>query len=259
MRQIEISDDFDLDKIEQSGQCFRWQRMDNGGYRIPAGGRELKICPAGSGSLYEVSQWDAFWENYFDLKTDYRAIRAKIPKEDGYLYAAAQAGRGIRILRQDPWETLVTFIISQRKSIPAIKGCVEKICRAAGTRKEGFYAFPTQKELAVLSLEDLKSCGLGYRAKYMQAAAAHPPDMEKLQDFDDEHLLKELMELPGVGTKVASCTMLFGFHRMNLFPKDVWIDRVLSEHYPDGFPFERYSPYCGVMQQYLFYYRRLTK
>lgn len=257
MSSVKIDNDFDLRKIAESGQCFRWNPVGGGGYRIQAKDRMLTICPTGQG-LYEVSEWDAFWENYFDLSTGYAEIRAGISEDDPYLRAAAQAGEGIRILRQDPWETLITFIISQRKSIPAIKGCVEKLCRAAGRKlSEGYYAFPTKDELAALSTEDLRACGLGYRAKYIAAVAGSSTDVDEMRTLDDEQLLKELMLLPGVGVKVASCTMLFGFHRLNLFPEDVWINRVLEEHYPDGFPFERYAPYCGVMQQYLFYYRRM--
>lgn len=249
---VKIEDDFDLRKIAESGQCFRFHETGDGGYRIQAGDRELVIRPL-SPERYEVSEWDPFWENYFDLATDYTGIRRKISEDDPYLCAAAEAGQGIRILRQDPWETLITFIISQRKSIPAIKGCVEKLCEAAGRNHS---AFPTREELASLTMDELKSCGLGYRAKYIAAVAAGDLDMDFMARLGDEQLKKELMLLPGVGIKVASCTMLFGFHRMNLFPEDVWINRVLAEHYPDGFPFARYAPYCGVMQQYLFYYRR---
>lgn len=305
MASVIITDDFDLDKIAESGQCFRWHKMKDGGYRIQAGERMLIIREAGS-DLYEVSEWDSFWENYFDLDTHYKEIRSRIPADDRYLYAAAEAGKGIRILRQDPWETLITFIISQRKSIPAIRTCVEKLCAAAGrpitetgfsfpmhdnpaspdacikcepgrkthaftmpdkpdsapsesgqdTEAYGFRAFPMPEELASLSMEDLLACGLGYRAKYIAAVAEQSLHMEEMKTLDDEALLRELMRLPGVGIKVASCTMLFGFHRLNLFPEDVWISRVLKEHYPDGFPFARYAPFCGVMQQYLFYYRR---
>lgn len=253
---VKITDDFDLRKIAESGQCFRFHETGDGGYRIQAGDRIMKIRPSGP-QRYEVSEWDSFWENYFDLSTDYAGIRAKISDDDPYLRCAAQAGQGIRILRQDPWETLITFIISQRKSIPAIKGCVEKLCRAAGQRLSGdCYAFPTQEELASLTMEELRACGLGYRARYIAAAAGASVDIDAMKKLDDGQLLQKLMEFPGVGIKVGSCTMLFGFHRLNLFPEDVWINRVLAEHYPEGFPFEKYAPYCGVMQQYLFYYRR---
>lgn len=280
---VKITDDFDLKKIAESGQCFRWQEWENGGYEIPAGGHILKIKPTVETDIYEMDctadEWSGFWQHYFDLDRSYAEIRSRIdPGKDPYLYAASEAGKGIRILNQDPWETLITFIISQRKSIPAIRTCVEKLCAAAEIAKnrsnnsrqnveasqnrwgEEILMFPGPQELAALSHDELASCGLGYRTDYVEKAAhlvtEGAIDFEALQTLNDDELLKELMALPGVGIKVASCTMLFGFHRLNLFPKDVWINRVLQEHYPDGFPFEAYSPYCGVMQQYLFYYRR---
>lgn len=303
---VKIPDDCDLKKIAESGQCFRWRELENGGYRIPAGGRCLSIKPTAEMNAYEVDctrdEWSGFWYDYFDLGRSYAGIRAKIEqKKDPYLYAAAEAGKGIRILNQDPWETLITFIISQRKSIPAIRNCVEKLCIEAkivqsrrnnngeadeadvamtnrkrtdkasdawnevsqNRGREEIFAFPDPQELAALSHDELASCGLGYRTDYIaktaHLAAEGTLNFGILQKLDDDELMKKLMSLPGVGVKVASCTMLFGYHRLNLFPKDVWINRVLQEHYPEGFPFERYRPYCGVMQQYLFYYRRKEK
>ena len=270
---VDIADDFDLKKIADSGQCFRWQEYADpetglSGYAIPVGNHILHIVPTAEANRYSVScteeEWNGFWSDYFDLQTSYVDIRARIDKEDDpYLAAAADSGRGIRILRQDPWETLITFIISQRKSIPAIRGCVEKICRAAGESlkdSKALYSFPTARQLAALSTEQLSACGLGYRTKYIAEvsclAAEGQLDFSSMQQLSDDDLLAALMELHGVGIKVASCVMLFGFHRMNAFPKDVWINRLLQEHYPEGFPLERYEPYNGVMQQYLFWYRR---
>lgn len=292
---VEISDDFDLKKIADSGQCFRWQEYTDpesglAGYIIPVDNHVLRIMPTAQVNRSSVSctehEWNSFWSDYFDLQTSYADIRSRIDqKDDPYLAAAADSGKGIRILRQDPWETLITFIISQRKSIPAIRGCVEKLCRAAGENLQdlssgemqhavtagiiqadagnadkAFYSFPTPEQLAALSTEQLSACGLGYRTKYIaevsHMAAAGQLDLQAMQNMSDAELQSALMALSGVGIKVASCVMLFGFHRMNAFPKDVWINRLLQEHYPDGFPMERYEPYSGVMQQYLFWYRR---
>ena len=266
---IEIFDDFDLKKIADSGQCFRFNEHGDG-YEVTASSRHLFVKKSGEFE-YELDcspdEYENFWKNYFDLGLDYREIRGRIDKdEDDYLYRAAEFGKGIRILRQDPWEMLISFIISQRKNIPAIKASIEKLCAAVsrkiGTDSEGraVYAFPTPEELAGLSDEKLASCSLGYRDKYVRQAAldvasgAVSPD--KWGDASDEELMTGLLGLFGVGVKVANCEILFGYHRLDAFPKDVWINRVLELKYPNGFNFDKYAPYNGIMQQYLFYYSR---
>ena len=171
---INIKDDFDLSKIADSGQCFRFNAVADG-YSATALDKNLFIKSLGSGE-YELDcskdEFDGFWKGYFDLNLDYRSLRKRISKEeDEYLFAAAEFGKGIRILRQDPWEMLISFIISQRKNIPAIKASIEKLCVMAGdVIKEDadgnpIYSFPTPERLATLSLEQLSSCSLGYRDK----------------------------------------------------------------------------------------------
>ncbi|MCR4901436.1 MAG: DNA-3-methyladenine glycosylase 2 family protein [Butyrivibrio sp.] len=268
---IRIEDDFDLQKIAESGQCFRWNPNDKGGYSIVAGGRALNISNSGTEGEFEADcsekDYDEYWKHYFDLETDYKGLREKVSKEeDSFLYVAAEYGKGIRILNQDPWETLISFIISQRKSIPAIKSSIERLSALAGSRIDGTdkYAFPTVDQLSKVSVQELNDCGMGYRTEYLyqtaQNAAAGALRLEEFNKLDDQQLLEALMELKGVGIKVASCTLLFGFHRLNAFPIDVWIDRVLKNEYNGHFPFEKYDPYNGVMQQYLFfYYRNMEK
>ncbi|MBR3355940.1 MAG: hypothetical protein IKG47_11430, partial [Oscillospiraceae bacterium] len=169
----------DLTAIADSGQCFRWKRTE-AGYRVIAFGRVLHMCEDKSNNEITLdcseAEFNEVWKEYLDLDTDYSYIIRQIPESDLYLKAAAECGSGIRILRQDPWETLITFIISQRKNIPAIKQAVEKICVAAGkyigeNGEDDLYAFPSPEELASLSLDDLTKCSLGYRAKYIQATA----------------------------------------------------------------------------------------
>ncbi len=277
-----VNDDFDLKKIAESGQCFRWNELEDGRYRIIAGRQVLFIREisdddaAGGPDSENVLQYGtaeerhnfelscsreeflSFWEEYFDLKTDYTAIRALISKsKDGYLHSAAEKGHGIRILKQELFETLITFIISQRKNIPAIRASVEKLCAAAGDAKDGCYLFPSPEQMAALSEDEISACGTGYRTKYLMKVssdiASGELSLEAFQNLDDEALLSELMKLFGVGIKVASCTALFAYHRMDFFPEDVWIKRVLSEHYEGHFPLEKYTPWNGVMQQYLFF------
>ena len=268
---IQIADDFDLEKIADSGQCFRWQR-EGDTYRIPFHDSLLSIRHVG-GDDYAVNctaeEFDNIWRPYFDLGRSYRAIRGKIKKKDDpVLFEAAKLGQGIRILEQDPWEMLITFIISQRKNIPAIRQAVEALCRAAGEKmetKDGivWFAFPTVESIVSMSKEALDSCHLGYRDKYVRAAAEAAAegriDFDKLASLSHEECLVELQKLYGVGIKVAQCVSLFGLHHLDAFPRDVWILRVLDEVYNGGedYRFDAYAPYNGVMQQYLFeYYRK---
>ncbi|WP_035784315.1 DNA-3-methyladenine glycosylase family protein [Butyrivibrio sp. MC2021] len=268
---ITINDDFDLLKIADSGQCFRFNACGEG-FTVMALDKYLFIKKVGE-KEYELScseeEYEGFWKEYFDLGLSYSELRGRIdPAEDPYLYAAAEYGKGIRILKQDLWEMLISFIISQRKNIPAIKASIEKLCakvgRKAGETPEGeiLYAFPTAKEIASLSMEDLAACSLGYRDKYVMKAAREVAsgyvDLESWKDLDDAGLMERLLELFGVGVKVANCEILFGYHRLDAFPKDVWINRVLDRQYPGGFMFDKYTPYNGIMQQYLFFYSRTT-
>lgn len=267
---ITIHDDFNLQRIIDSGQCFRPVKIPDGRYRFITGKHLLHIQELGDGR-YEVDcsrwNWKHTWKPYFDLNASYAAIRRSIPDSDTYLTWAAEYSQGIRILRQDPWEMIITFIISQRKSIPAIRSAVEMLCEKAGTLceegGENFYTFPRPGELAHLSEEDLRECSLGYRAPYIYQTV-RKVRREKINLYQwniltDEKLVEKLMEFPGVGIKVANCTALFGYHRIARAPVDVWIERVIREHYGGQNPFVSYPETAGIMQQYMFYYIRNGK
>lgn len=269
---FQTEDDLDPAKIAESGQCFRWEPA-GAGYRIIAHGRCLRIAPADAGRLFSLScgqeEFDRIWKDYFDLETSYRAVRARIdPERDPFLFRASQEERGIRILRQDPWETLVSFIISQNRNIPAIRRSVRLLCGMCGEKRadsagETYFTFPEPEAVASLSGEELCACRLGYRARYVHDAAVkcmeNPDRLESLREAPEEDTIRSLMEICGVGVKVANCESLFGLHHLNAFPVDVWMKRVLSEHYPDGYPFEKYSPYNGIYQQYMFaWYRDIS-
>ncbi len=260
---IVLKGGINLDKTEQSGQCFRWRYVEEGVYDIPAFGQLIRARENWVGLEIEVlsetkGSDEELWNRYFDTAVNYEKIRKMPDKNDKFLRSAAKNGEGIRIIRQDPFETLITFIISQRKSIPAIKTSVEKLCQAVGRKIPGtdVYDFPTPQEIIQLDLATLADCGLGYRASYIHATAAAfangNMDMEKLSGMNDEELVDSLMTLKGVGIKVASCTALFGFHRLDFFPIDVWIQRALDAYYNGTFPLEKYHPYNGIMQQYIF-------
>ncbi len=251
---INIDDDFDLRKTGDCGQAFRWNFNSDKEAYVRAGKRAATIREL-TASKYEIDclpEDRDFWIDYLDLSTSYKKIAAMVDREDKHLTECADRAKGIRILHQDLFEMLITFIISQRKSMPAIRTSVERLCEACGDK-----SFPDAIQIAGLSDEELKSCGLGYRAEYIRLAsekvASGELDLKSYESLNDDELKDKLMEIRGVGEKVASCIMLFGYHRLNAFPKDVWINRELTEHYPDGFDYRKYEPYCGVMQQYLFY------
>lgn len=266
---IDIHDDFDPYKICMSGQCFRASRLSDGRFRFIQGDRALTLVPRCNES-YESDcsqpEWDELWSVYFDLGRNYADIRKGVFEDDDFLTKAALYGKGIRILRQEPWETLISFIISQRKSIPAIKTSIERLCRLCGKPftcgGETLYAFPAPEAVLQLSDTELQSCGLGYRVSYVRDAAARVCggfDLDGLRKLSDEELLCALKTFNGVGDKVASCVSLFAYSRLDCAPVDVWIARVIQNRYGGVNPFVRYAHNSGVYQQYMFYYAQQTK
>ena len=252
---------FSIGQIANSGQVFRLTQQEDGTFVLCAGAERLDIAVEQDGAVTFSCDQEAFdgrWRSYFDMDTDYAGAMESIPEEDGFLRMAAASGAGLRILRQDPWEMLITFIISQRKSIPAIRTSVERLCALCGRDMGSWYAFPTAEEIAACTMDELRSCGVGYRAKYISETAKRciGCDLHTLDHLDDEALLDALMAFPGVGVKVAHCVMLFGYHRFGAAPVDVWIQRVIDQHYGGVNPFPRYGNIAGLYQQYMFYYRQ---
>lgn len=267
---VKIREKIDLDKIAGSGQCFRWCRTDNG-YRIPFKETDLVVSQSDPYTLVFVCkdhELETIWKDYFDLQTNYEEICSRISKEaDPFLHEAIKNQKGIRILKQDPWEMLITSIITQNRNIPAIQKSVELLSEKAGTKCQSitgssFFAFPTPSQLANMSDRCLSDCKLGYRMAYVRDAArvvaSGELSLEQLELLSDEECVKRLLSLKGVGEKVAACILLFGFHRLNAFPMDVWMKRILDNEYPNGYPKAKYSPFNGLYQQYMFaYYREL--
>ncbi len=289
--------DFSIEAIAESGQVFRITRRADA-WRVIAHGRVLDIRETGSGAyagrsgkcsnesesgrcicskedngyIYSsINEFDcseeefsSVWHNYFDLDTDYDEYRRIVLPEDEYMQKALHFGSGIRLLRQDPWEMLISFIISQRKSVPAIRTSVERLSASFGRPigETGEFAFPTAAELAQADEEALAACGLGYRVPYVRSAAELVADgrlkLTELAALDTQTLIEALMELKGVGIKVASCVALFGYYRIDTVPVDVWMKRVIDKVYNGALP-EEYKPYAGVLQQYMFNYARLNR
>lgn len=255
-------DELDIVKTFECGQCFRWNRDEKGVYTGVALGYPARVW-AEEGSVYIRSAApEELWRDYFDLERDYAAVSRFQGGE--YLDECIRYGMGIRILRQDPWEALCSFIISQCNNITRIKGIVERLCALYGEELsfegERFFAFPTAEKLALLEEVDLAPLRSGYRAAYIISAARAVSmgelRLEELIDCDGAAAKKALLSLNGVGDKVANCVVLFGLRHMEAFPIDVWIKRALKEHFPPDFDPKTLGEYAGLAQQYIFYYAR---
>ena len=264
---IDIDDDFDLQKIAHCGQCFRAKEIFGDVYRFITGNRVIYISRKNRAQL-EVScdefEWNAVWKTYFDLETNYARLRAEIAAIDERLKAAAEFGAGIRILRQEPFETLLSFIISQRKSIPSITTSVERIAARFGspieTPYETIHLFPTVEQLKDATLEQLSGLGLGYRKNYILDAIEKirngSIDLETLSAVDDDTMLERLKSIRGVGNKVANCVALFAYHRVDRVPIDVWIARAIKDDFNGRNVFDDIPKNAGIAQQYVFYQKK---
>lgn len=257
--------DFDLDQIARSGQCFRFRPLGERHYALVAGGRYLEVSQQGQTVRFDCpeDEFEAVWRPYFDLDADYGRYKSAVAKRDKYLQSAVAAAGGLRILRQELWETIVCFIISQQNNIARITKCVENLCLLFGETcynksKQVYNAFPSAERLAACTADELAPIRLGYRAKYIVAAARQVAsgevDLDAVRRMDYAHAKAELMRLTGVGVKVAECICLFALHHIDAFPIDTHIRQMLDAHYPKGFPLRRYRGFAGVMQQYAFYY-----
>ena len=258
------ADELNLKKTFECGQCFRWNSDENGIYRGVAGGRALEIWQESNRIVCTAADADvSFWRNYFDLDVNY-ADSSHCFDEPEYLKACADFGKGIRILRQEPWEALCSFIISQCNNIPRIKKIISTLCSLFGEELPcGLYSFPSAERLAALSEAELSPLRSGYRAAYIlsaaRAVAEGELDFDKLSSLRSEEAFAEVKKINGVGDKVANCFMLYGLHRMERFPIDVWMKRALQRHFPKDFDPAVLGLYAGLAQQYIFYHARTTE
>lgn len=251
---------FSIAQICDSGQCFRMEALDNGSYQVLARGRRLVLEQSGDTVRFHCGQqeYEDVWKRYFDLDVDYGEYIGKIGQRDRYLQEAAAYGSGIRILNQDLWEMIISFIISQQNNIKRIRKCIRTVCETYGVERDGFYDFPTPEQLAAATEEELRGCGLGYRSRYLTETARMVAEgevsLKRIRKMKYKDAREELLKLPGIGVKVADCICLFALHHLDAFPVDTHIRQVLDAHYPNGFPIRRYKGCRGVMQQYIFYY-----
>ena len=273
---------FEPEHIFECGQCFRWNKQEDGSYVgifkqnvINVKQENNKIIFKGicSGNIKDECT------KYFDLNTDYEQIKNKLSGIDNYLKNSVEHGKGIRILNQDLWETLISFIISANNNIPRIKGIIERISKNYGEKiiwnGEEYYTFPSPKELSNASVEDLRKLGLGFRdVRVYETTKKINENPNKLKELEKEKdvnkLREELLQFPGVGPKVADCVMLFStLKKLEVFPVDVWVRRVMNELYIknedetkinkkeiEDLARKKYGNLAGIAQQYLFYWRR---
>ncbi|MFA5527509.1 MAG: DNA glycosylase [Peptostreptococcales bacterium] len=269
--------DFNLTHIFECGQCFRWYREEDGSYTGVVFNRVINISQEKGDLIIKNTNGEDFegiWRSYFDLDRDYGSIKMKLSEKDDIMGATTEFGQGIRLLNQEPWETLISFIISQNRNIPTIKKNIEKISEKYGSylgnyNTKDYYAFPSPEMLADTSIDSLAECGVGYRAKYIISAAqmaSTKSDFLSTGQLTDEELEQHLLSIHGVGPKVANCIMLFGMKRYKRFPIDVWIERVMKELYGlenkiqvQRYADENFKDLGGFAQQYLFYYAREKK
>ena len=256
------TEELDIVKTFECGQCFRWNCGEDGIYRGVVGGYYAEVSVKDDEVYITSDAPEDMWPRYFDLGTDYAEISRAFTGE--YLSECVRYGSGIRILRQDSWEALCSFIISQCNNISRIKGIVERLCASFGDEiKVGdsiYYSFPSAERLAALEPDDLAGIRSGYRAEYIICAARSVVngdiDLEELKKCDYRQAIKALRTVRGVGEKVANCVVLFGLWHMEAFPIDVWMKRALKENFPPDFDPESLGHYEGLAQQYIFYYAR---
>lgn len=257
--------DFDLPHTLDCGQAFRWEEKENGAWQGVAFNKYLELEKLSDGTvvLYNTSEEDfnSIWCDYFDLDRDYNAIIKAISSNE-ILKKAASFGSGIRVLNQEPWETLCSFIISQNNNIKRIKGIINRLCENFGENMDSYYTFPTAEKIAGLTLEDLSVLRSGFRAKYIldaaQKIASKEIDLYNLKNLSVDDARTELMKIKGVGPKVADCALLFSHRHIEAFPKDVWIKRAMEVLFDGELPKEA-QQYAGIVQQYIFFYARETK
>lgn len=259
--------EFSLDHIFECGQVFRYLKTANG-YVIISKDQKCVLSKENDCAIIETSNI-GYFENYFDLSNDYAQIKRKLA-EDEFMREALGFGHGIRLLRQDPEEMLISFIISANNNIPRIRKTIEKLCDLKGTDCGGYMSFPTAFELRDSSEDFFRSIGAGYRASYLTEtieALNSWFDMESLAFLETDDARRQLMKLKGVGRKVADCIMLFGLHRTECFPTDTWIEKVHERIFgKSGKSAIRksdelgkyFGDLSGYAQQYLFYYARET-
>ena len=255
---------FSVGQTLECGQCFRWQKIKENTYCGIVKGKILTVSQPNEDTVifHNCSQkeFTELWYDYFDLSFDYDAVGKEIAKCSPILYQAWQNGKGIRILQQDSWEVLCSFIISQNNNIPRIKGIVQRLCENFGEKiAENQYTFPSAEKLSHYSADDLSVLRSGFRAKYIADACrktvSGEGNLKENRKMSTDKAREELMKIKGVGRKVADCTLLYGMGKKECFPIDVWISKAMKTLLPT-FRAEDFGGNAGIVQQYIYDYSR---
>jgi len=264
---------FNLNHTFLNGQCFRWEKTGDRRYRGIVGGRVLEVAETPGGIVLgpmTLQEYRDFFEEYFDLKRDYEAVNRSLSGRDFYLDEALTRVPGLRILNQEPFETMISFIVSANNNIPRIRHILHRLSEAYGEAiGAGSYAFPTPEALARASLGELRALGTGYRDRFIQGAARRVVDegirLEDLKSLDTLEAKRVLLEFDGVGNKVAECILLFSLGKWDVFPEDTWVKKIVRELYSGqvkGYPGirdffnEYFGEGAGYAQQVLFHWAR---
>lgn len=268
MYTIEKPKNFDIAQIFDCGQCFRFNKHETkeNTYCGVAYGKYLEITQTDDNVIFNCDRntYNNLWHRFLDLDHNYSFYIDSFI-DDKVLYEAAEFSCGIRLLKQDPWETLCSFIISQNNNIPRIKGIIENLSKAYGEKIECSdgevrYNFPTAKALYEAGTDAIFALKTGFRAKYIYDAASKVVggelDLNSIFDMPLDEAMQALMTIKGVGPKVASCVLLFGFSKYDAFPIDVWVKKILNNYYSEGMSPHFTGKHAGIAQQYLFYYER---
>lgn len=257
--------DLDLRETLDCGQTFRWKELSDGSFcGVVRGKTAIAVMDGDCLILDGADEADrAMWQDYFDLDLDYGAIKQELSALHPVMAQAAAFAPGIRILNQEPFEALISFIISQNNNIKRIASIVDRLCENFGEPIGGsrpVYAFPTAERLAALSPDDLAPIRAGFRHRYIidaaQKVADGTIDLEAVRAMPYEKARAELMQITGVGVKVADCVLLYGLHRLDGFPLDVWMKRAMAVLF-DGMSPDSFGRYAGIAQQYIFHYSRM--
>lgn len=296
-----LIDHLNLQETAYSGQCFRWKELSDGAFLIPHRDNYIVIKPVTEGveqsgamenantlgkggnetdrgQLFEVScseeDWNNVWADYFDLGTDYNHIEKLIMESyDEHLKEAYKLGKGIRILKQDTWEMIVSYLISQNNNITRIKKTIDMFCSRCGYEIDNaengvvyadtVYRIPGPCDMLPEGIFDDATLGFGYRNIYLKEiyefVKQKPDFVDKLQTLDYDNAREELLKRKGIGPKVADCISLFGLHHVEAFPIDTHVKQLLNKYYQNGFPFDYFNGVAGIIQQYLFYYELKNK